>query len=252
MKDPDNVKFIEDRKFDGWDTVLKSHRSADELARSRNVIEKPDQKNVKDWKGFSELGWVEDPTKYAVAKPKVEQGQVLNEGVFNAFTKAAHGAKLAPWQAETVFGELHKTMNAEIAADTAKSAKELADLTAALQTKWGPDFPVKKQQAERAMKASGLGQNDASLLEKALGSPGLVEFFQKHGELIGEDSGLGGGGGGGGGSAETIAGLEAEIRKMHGDANIVAIINDPRHPQHADYVAQRQGKIDKLARLKAA
>jgi hypothetical protein len=32
---------------------------------------------------------------------------------------------------------------------------------------------------------------------------------------------------------------------MHGDANIVKVINDPRHPQHQDYVAQRQAMIDR-------
>lgn len=245
--DADSVKFIEDRKFDGPGTILKSAIESDRVARSRNVIEKPDQKNVKDWKGFSELGWTEDATKYTVAKPKVEQGQVLHDGMFSAFTKASHAAKLAPWQAEAVFGEVFKAMNKEIADEDAKGATALADLETSLRSEWGQSYPAKKTLAERAMKQAGLGAKDAKLLDQALTSPGLVKLFAQFGELMGEDR-LGGGGGGGG--PQTIESLEAEIRKMHGDENIVKIINDERHPQHKDYVTQRQGLIDRLAQLK--
>jgi hypothetical protein len=133
-------------------TILKSAIESDRVARSRNVIEKPDQKNVKDWKGFSELGWTDDPAKYtaAVKKPQLAQGETFDEGMFTSTVKAAHGLKLAPWQVEGLVAEQHKALNKEIADRNAKGAKEVADLTRRCAASGAPTSTPRKPRPSAA------------------------------------------------------------------------------------------------------
>jgi hypothetical protein len=249
------VKFIEDRKFADPATVIKSAIESDRVARSRNVIEKPDPTRLQDWKGYGELGWTDDAAKYgaAIEKPKPGQGEVLDEKVFGEFTKLAHGAKVAPWQAKQIFDGLFKFVNGEVAAADAKGAKALSDLEEGLKKDWGQDYNGNKERARRAMVAFGVGAEDGKELDAMLGAPRMVKLFHAISSKLGEDQLPAGGGGGGGGDLPmTIAATEAAIRALHGDENFVKVMDDARHPQNKDFIAKRQRLISHLAKLKGA
>lgn len=250
--DADGVKFINDRKFDGWAPLVKSAIDSDRVARARNLMDKPDPNKLSEWKGYSELGWVEDATKYTIEKPKVGEGEVLHDGMFATFTKAAHAAKLAPWQAKAVFEEMFKFGNTELKNMDTASAGEIKRAEDALQAKWGADFPRNKTLAARAMRHFGLGAKDSKLLDGALGSPGLVEMFHAIGDMIGEDK-LPENGGGGFGSGESIDAIEADKRKFAGDALKRKALGDPSHPQHKDVAAEwaKIGEREAAARRRA-
>jgi hypothetical protein len=246
--DPEHKQFVQDKGFTDPATLVKSAREADRMARERNVIDRPDPKKPQDWKGFSELGYVDDPAKYLAA---VEKPQGADEGLFGAFAKAAHGAKIAPWQAKALFASLQAYGDKEIGDLDAAIAGQAKALEAALRQEWpGQKFEVNRDLARRTATALGIGKAESSELEKVIGAPRLVKMMHKLGTMMGEDQLIGGDGGGGFGMSPVQAGVER--RKLEGDPNWMKVLNDPAHPQHGDYAAQRMRLIEIEARAPRA
>src|SRR6266404_8468829 len=69
--DADTVKFLDGKNYPDVKVALSSLRSADEMARARNVVTKPDPKNPQGWEGFTELGWTPDKAQYKFDAPKL-------------------------------------------------------------------------------------------------------------------------------------------------------------------------------------
>lgn len=245
--EPDAVKFVEDRKFGDLNTVMKSAIESDRVARSRNVLEKPDPQKLKDWKGWSELGWDPDATKYLAKAPDEKTlGFPYSKDLWGAFTKVAHDARVPLSQMQEMHDGLLKWFGGINQAETAKRAGEDKALSDMIRAEQGQNYDAYVERARRAARTLGLGA-DAGEMEKIVGSPRLTKAMAKLGEMLGEDQLVQAGGGDT--SPQNAAAIEAEIRKLHGDPTFVKVLNDPRHVQHKDFVAQRQALIDKLARL---
>ena len=148
--DPDNAKFIDDHGYTDANAVLKSAREADRLARARNVIEKPDPKNVKDWKGFAELGLPAKVEDYKLAKPTRKDGEIHDEKAFQDFSGAAYGLKLLPWQAEGIFDFMETRSNKSMAEFKTQGAAARNALEVKLREDWGSEYDAKKELASRA------------------------------------------------------------------------------------------------------
>jgi hypothetical protein len=250
--DADTLKIITDHGIADINTFGKMFRDTSNLARSRNVWEKPDPKKpLTEWKPLTELGWNPDPAKYALADPKeVKEGIVVDKAVQLMVAKAAHKHGIPLPMAQGLYEELFNGFSEQIAAQAAKRAKDEADLAAGLDKEWGADKPRKTELSRRAMRYLGLGAEDANELEKILGAPKLVRLFNKIGDLIGEDKLVGGDIAGGGGLPESAAAIEAELNRLEADDKFVAALKNERHPQHNDFTAQRAALIAKLAALR--
>lgn len=248
--------FIEDRNFPDLPTVFKSAIESDRMARSRNVLEKPDPKgDITQWAGWNDLGVPADLAKYELKAPEVKEGRVLDPGIFDAFRKAAHEAKVLPSQASALFGSMWNALNAKAdelaAADTAAQAKAAADakaqseaLMSDLRARWGGDFDKKTELGRRAAAALGI-KDGAGELEKIIGAPRLVELFAAIGERLGEASlsGLGDR------TSSALGDLTpdqaaAERRRLEGDPEWMRVFNDPRNPLSKDYAARRMKLIE--------
>jgi hypothetical protein len=243
-------KQIIDRGFTDPKTLVQSWLEADRIARSRNVFEKPDPTKPQEWKGYTELGWTEDAAKYAVEKPDLGEGGKIHDGIFSAFTKAAHGAKIAPWQAKQVYGEVAKAMQAEIAAQDSAARTAAAELDTALRGEWKGDYERNRTLAGRAMQALGVASADAGKLEELLGSPGLVKLFHTIGGMMGEDQ-LVGRGSGAAGLGESIDKIEADKRAFSANPQKLQALRDPAHPQHKDVSAEWAKIGERLARAQS-
>jgi hypothetical protein len=220
----------------------------DRMARDRNVVEKPDPKNLKEWKGWTELGWNEDFSKYqqSIQKPKIDpaKGEFLHEGMFNAVVKASHDFRAPPAMVQEIYGAVTQAMNADLAAITARGAQELTAAETALRTEWGGDYDTKKALGARAMQHFGLAAKDARLLDQALGAPGLVKMFSQIGEMIGEDKLVTTGNSAAPGGA---AAARRERLALEADEAFMKVLNDPRSPQHQEFMARRQRLIAREA-----
>lgn len=249
--DADLLKHLEGKKFPDLKTALTAGMHADNVARSRNVLDKPDPKNLKDWKGWQELGWTPEIDKYALKRPEIPQGVEYDAGMEDHLRKIAHEARVPLSAAQALLDGMvgyQKQLADQVAA---KGASETAALQQALDAKWGADKDKNLAIAKAAMKASGLNADDAATLEKIMGAPALVAWFHRVGSELGEDR-MAGGGGGGGGGPSTPEAAAAERRRLEGDAAWMKIFNDPRHPQHGDYVKQRDALLAVEAKRRTA
>jgi hypothetical protein len=235
--DADGVKFINDRKFDGPALLVKSAIESDRVARARNVIERPDPSKLGEWKGWSELGWIEDVGKYgqSAAKPRADasKGEIFDQATFDVFTKAAHGAKIPASQAAPLFEALFKHGNQVMGELQAEQRRAEAALEQTLKTDWGPDYPVKKALAGRAMHFLNVDDGDAGVLDKLLGSPRMVKLFARFGDMIGEDN-MPVGGGSGPIMGESVDAIEADQRKFMAGPLKIKALKDPSAANHQD------------------
>ncbi|UZE47918.1 hypothetical protein ONR75_24080 [Rhodopseudomonas sp. P2A-2r] len=248
--DADTQAWIEERKFPDLNETLKAGREGSKLARDRNVIPKPDLKNVKEWTGFQELGWTPDREKYQVNKPQLEQGEQFDDGFFNKFTEIAHGAKLLPWQAEIVSNGLHAEERriAKEAATRGTAAKR--ELEGKLRTDWGADYDAKVEGAKRAFAFLGGEDFKPEEIEAAIGSPRTAKLFAKLFDLIGEDSMPAAGNGNMAFQrGETVGALQAEINNNWANPDWKKAFDDPRNARHADVKAQHQNLLERKAAL---
>lgn len=240
--------FFKGKNYPDEKTALSSLRHADEAARNRNVIEKPDPAKPQEWKGFNEIGWVDDPKKYQIKAPQLKDGQHLDQAEFDVFSAAAHKAKLAPWQAEALYAELNDYNNKQLQDLSAQGASAREQLEQKLRGDWKLDFDANKELARRAAVHFGGGDMTMAEIEKVLEGPRALKMFHAIGAAMGEDKLVTKDGGGHGITDMTPGAARAERLRLQADENWMKVFNDARHPSHADYRAQRQRLIDVEAR----
>lgn len=240
--DEPTQRFFAGKNYPDQKTALTSLRQADELARARNVVTKPDPKNPQGWEGFTELGWTPDATQYKLNPPKVGEGDVHDETAFKRFQGVAHELRLAPWQAEGVYNAMHKQSNDTIKAFRDAGATANRELDGQLRTKWGDGYDQKAELAKRAFSFFKPDAVTGAQMDATLGSAAMVELFERIGTAMGEDRLITGDSTGMGGKTPVTA--RVERLRLEGDANWMKVFNDPRHPQNKDYVAQRAALIE--------
>lgn len=248
--DADGVKFVTDRGFTDPGAMVKSHISADRVATSRSVIQKPDLKNLDAWEGWAEAGWVAEPDKYAIAKPKeIPTGVEYSGEMFEEFRKAAHEAHVPAPMAQKMHDRMWGWMLEGIKKLQTSGAAERHKLDTGLREEWKGDYDRKRTLAERAMSAFNPNPNDTALIGQLMGQAPLVKMFATIGEALGEAH-LPAAAAGGGVPA-SIEALEGELNRFEADAANLQILRDERNPRHKEVADARQALINKLAAAQA-
>ncbi len=244
--DEPSVRFIEDRKFNDMGTLLKSAQEADRVARSRNVLEKPDPANVKEWNGWSELGWKPKFDEYALKRPQTPESFAYMPGFEDAVRKIAHENRVPLGAAQALLDGLTDYAVKEVDAMDAKGIRANADLANKLKADWGGNYDRNVEMARRAARHLGVGIEEQGELEAVMGSARLLALFQKIGTAIGEDTLVTSAG-----SAlpENVETLRAELRRLQSDKDFMASLKNSRAPNHRDVVEQRQALIAKIAEI---
>jgi hypothetical protein len=210
---------------------------ADKLARERNVLPKPDPKALDKWEGWEAVGWKPKLEEYKLTPPKDLPAGMENWGELGeVMRKTAHEARVPEAAAQKVFESVMGFFGKNVKDMEAKGAAERTKLETDLRNDWGLDYDAKSELAKRAALAFGVGAGDMAELEKVTGSPRLLKMFNAIGEKLGEASLPAPGGG----SARlTPESAKSKRLALENDPAWFAIFNDQRHPQHAEYVAQR-------------
>lgn len=245
--DADTMKFLDGKNYPDIKTALTSLRSADQMARDRNVIRKPDPANVQKWDGFAELGWSPEIANYKLTPPAAADGEVHDEKAWEAFLPAAHEARLLPWQAEAVYSAMHKHDNAIIGEFKAAADQANADLDRSLRAKFGNQYDAKVSLAKRAFAAFSPSEAVAAQMDSAFSSAGMVDLFVKIGEAMGEDRLVTGHGGDGG--AVSVETLQKKLNTLWADKDWKAAFDDPRNPRHKDVRDERANLLQRKAEL---
>jgi hypothetical protein len=249
--DKDTTAWLDGKKFGSVTDALKSGAQADRMARDRNVIARPaDLTKLEAWDGWKDLGWIEDAAEYGkkLAAPKMPEGQQHDAEMLQAFQKAAHGKRLPPGVAQSLYQEMTDFINGRVEAFKAQGSKATADLQAALDRDWGADKAKNTELAQRVVRTFGVNADTVAKLEQAVGNaPDLLKFFHAIGSKLGEATLVTGQGGGGGGGMSPNA-AAAERRRLEGDSAWMKVFTDSRHPQNADYKA----RYNQLVAMEAA
>lgn len=235
-----DVDYIEGKGVKDFAGLLKVTRDFEGVARSRNVMEKPDPKKPGEWKGWTELGWVEKPEDYKFKAP--EKGKIPFEydGEFmDELRQSAHKNRVPLPAAQALHDDILASLAKRQEAIATRGAQALKDTETALRQKWpGGEYDRMSELAKRAARtfAAGSGIDNFKALEDAVGgAPGLLAMFAAIGEKVGEASLIEGDIAGG----MTPASARAERLKLEGDDAWMKIFKDERHPQYSAYQARR-------------
>ncbi|HZU87926.1 MAG TPA: hypothetical protein VE993_01590 [Stellaceae bacterium] len=245
---PETLQWLDGKKFPSLEAALDSGALSDRMARDRNVVAKPDLAKLGEWEGLSVFGYDPDVGKYgAKIKPPAQPNNGKHdEGLFDAFVKSAHKRFVPPAMAEGLMQDLSDFVNARLSETASQGQKAVAELEATMRKEFGQDYEAKKELAVRAFRALGIGADDASEIEKVIGSPRLMKLGITLGEKLGEGNLVASDGTGG--APASPAAAEAELRRLEGDDAFMKIFMDRRHPQNADYKARWQKLADLAAR----
>src|SRR5262249_53698896 len=153
-------------KFDSPATLIKSHMEADRVARSRNVIERPDPKNLKDWKGHQEIfGWEPNIEKYSLKEPQVRDGVIFDKQLHDGFRKIAHENRIPAAADESMYNGMWDLMMQKMDQIAQTGATKSGELQAALDKDWGSDKGRNTELAKRAMAWAGLNADQVGAIE---------------------------------------------------------------------------------------
>jgi hypothetical protein len=252
--DKDIAEHLAGKKFPDLKAAIRSGISAEKLARDRNAVMLPEKGKEGDWDGWEKLGWKKNKAEYKVpaldpAKVKLPPGMQYDQAQEEALVAFAHERKIP---LETAIAARDFLVDQQIKtfdAVRASGAKAIEVTDESLTKDWGVDTAGNKELAKRAMQKFGIGSGDASQLEKVMGAPGLVKLFHSIGTAIGEQNLPAAGAAGSTGLPTTVAGLDAELRRLEADKDWMGAFRDERSPRHADVTAQRQRIINEKARL---
>lgn len=245
--------FAKGHNFADLNAALEYGADAEAMARSRNVIDKPDPANLSAWKGWTDLGWTEKVEDYKVAPSAELKNFNADPMLLDGFKKLAHDNRVPLSSANAIYNGVAQMMmqriaEAETAAKTERdnAAKAASD---ALRAEWGSNYDANLEMAKRAARATGLSAEVSAELEKALsgpdgkgGSVGLMKFFQHLGSRMGEAQ-LVGDDASGARTAQTPGEARLERLQLEKDPDFIRVLNNPRDPLHAEYTARRQKLI---------
>lgn len=256
--DKDIIDFYAAKNFPDFKTAARQQITADKLVRERNALTRPDKDKLDDWEGHEALGWIKDESKYLLKDPdaaKLPDGFQFDKDMRGAFQKIAHKHRVPLARAQAIADEILDLQTKGFSDRKAAGAGALAATNETLEKEFGNDLPVVKEKARRAMEFAMRGSKaDPSILaemDKGMSSPGLVKFFHWMHEQIGEQA-IGAQANGGGGMGLSYSQLEAKLNAWQADPANMAALNDQRHGQHKDKVAERQAIIDQMAKTKRA
>lgn len=236
-------QFIAGKGFGDLPALLKSSIESDRLARSRNVLEKPDPARVNEWGGWAELGWKPKFDEYTLKKPQVPATFQYQQGFEEAIRKIGHDTRAPLAVTQAILDGVTAYAVKEVDAMEAAGARVISELDTKLRKDWGGDYDRNVELSRRAARHLGVGEADLAELDAVIGSPRLTALFHRLGQALGEDTLVTPTTGG---LPASIDGLRAELNRLQADPDWKAAFNNPRAANHKDVVAQRQAILDKI------
>lgn len=228
-----NAQYDEVVAAKGWsspDDVLQSYQDLERSYHQNIGVDKvalPEEgSNFQEWEGWSQIGWPEDASNYALAAPEGFSEQ-YDQGLSDDMRQVFHDARLTPDQA-TLIHDKYVERFSNNAAQTSQNAQHQQDQwLGELQDKYGTAYEERIAVAQGAVREFG-NDNLVNLLnETGLGShPDVVDAFVQAGMALAESGQFKEGDSGRFGM--TPADAKAEIASIRGNPNLV----DKSHPEY--------------------
>lgn len=242
---PDTAKlYVSQKGFKDPGAVLESYQNLEKLmgAPKERLLKLPEKADAPEWgEVYDKLGRPKAPTDYSIGAKDQKGNPITGNPEFTSWAQQQfHDLGLTKAQGEA----LAQRWNDYALTDISKRDQTVAQTTttekAALTKEWGAAYDQNSKAAFAAAKQFGLGQEEVSQLEKAIGFGKTMKFLANIGSKVGEHSYVDGGNGSGQGFQGA---LTPEIAK----AQILELKNDTDFTQR--YLAGESAAAAKMKRL---
>lgn len=184
---PEQIGKIQNKGWENVGAILDSYTNAEEYmgVSADRIIKLPESDDTDGIKAmYQRLGAPEDVEGY---KFEFAEGMEVDADLHGRFKETALGANLTKEQHDKVveFQIAEAGAQAE-AQETAIKAQNDADIVE-LKLKWGSKYEERYDYAERAMRASGMTEEQVTAMQSVLGGPAVAEHFSKLADMMGED-----------------------------------------------------------------
>lgn len=236
-EDPSLKVFLQDDGSYNYANLMKSYVHAQRKMGEKGVHLPTDASSDEDWQNFYNMVRPAELDKYEL-KNSVEEGEPIDESLFNGFREVAHKSGMAPKQAQSVLDWFNNTISESQKQSATQSAEAYEKEAGALKAEWGDAFDRQMNLAQRAvqefadeptlkfLKDSGLDQNVT-----------LIRLFNKIGHGLMEDK------------FDQESHGTFGVTKDEAERKMAAIQGDPSHPYwNADH-AQHRFAVEEMQKL---
>ena len=207
--------YITNKGFKDPANMLDSYKNLETLMGTpkERLLRLPEKADAPEWGDiYDRLGRPKNANEYQFGKPGVEP---VNKEFTEWAQKQFHGLGLTKSQGETLAAKWNEYAMGDVQKTQAAYDANLKVEQGALQKEWGAAYEQKIKGCQAAAQAFGLGKDEVSKLEKALGYSATLKFLSNVGEKLSEDSFIGTGGDAGGFKGALTPGqAQAEIQEL--------------------------------------
>lgn len=217
------VGYLQNKGWTEPAQVLDGYRNLEKLlgadkAGNAVILPKPEASPEEMGKFFDRLGRPADASGYNVEVPEGIGSKEFAQAAASKFHELgltkAQGEKLAAWWNEQATGAVN--------AQQASTQEKFSADDHALKQDWGAAYTQNLNQAQAAVRGLGVTPEQIDALSQSMGHKATMEFFQKIGARMGEDSFVTGDKTERFGSALTPGQAKSEIKALSQDKNFVA------------------------------
>lgn len=234
--DPEWRDSIAARGLKDTNTLAKSYHHLVRLhGKNPHVVAIPDDASNDEQRAefYKAIGVPESPDKYEINVP---EGIEKDEEFLNGYKGVAHKLGLTPAQVKGVADYYHEKIGGKQEASAAQVRAQQENDLQSLKQEWGSAYDSKLSQGRAAVAQLGIDDQLLGQLELALGTKGVITFFQNIGSKIGEDKFVSGDGHQRFNGELSPTEARAQIAQL--DRDFRASLLDVRHPQHQANMAK--------------
>lgn len=221
--DDTTVGYLQNKGWTEPAQVLDGYRNLEKLlgadkAGNAVILPKPDATPEELGKFYDRIGRPADASGYKVDVPEGIGSKEFAQAAASKF----HELGLTQKQGEQLAAWWNEQATSAVSAQQATAQEKFAADEHALKQDWGAAYTQNLNQAQAAVRGLGVTPEQIDALSSAMGHKATMEFFQKIGSRMGEDSFVTGDKTERFGSAMTPGQAKAEISLLRGDKNFVA------------------------------
>ncbi len=214
--------FVQNKGFKQPAEALESYRNLETLmgVPKERLLKLPEAPDAPEWgEVYDRLGRPKNANEYTFKEPEGVKG----DPQFKDWAqKQFHALGLTKSQGETLAAKWNEYAQGDVAKQKETYAANLKVEQGALQKEWGAAYEQQIKTCFKAAQTFGLGQEDVTKLENALGYSATLKFLAKVGAKVGEDSFvMGDGAGSGFQGALTPERAQAEITELKKDKDFL-------------------------------
>jgi hypothetical protein len=213
--------YVGQKGFKDQASVLDSYQNLEKLmgAPKERLLKLPEKADAPEWgEIYDKLGRPKNANEYTFAKPS---GKDANPEFTDWAQKQFHALGLTKSQGETLAAKWNEYAVGDQSKAQETQANNLKVEQTALKKEWGAAFEQQMKTCSKAAQTFGLGPDEVSKLESALGYSATLKFLASVGSKLGEDSFVTGDGGGFQG-ALTPDRAQAEIADLRKDKDFTS------------------------------